>query len=205
MKIKKYKDWGIFYKILSVAAIPLLLFIILFNFLILPTIKEKLYEEKRVSIHQPVDVAYDVIAGYYEKYMENELSENDAQKQAIEALRNIRFNDDNYFWINDLAPNMVMHPIKPELEGKSLKDNKDPNGKYLFREMADVARKDGEGYVDYMWPKPGFEEPVEKISAVKLFKEFEVDSIIVVDGDKPSGVLDIQDLVKLGLLGQEHL
>jgi len=41
--------------------------------------------------------------------------------------------------------------------------------------------------------------------AVKLFKEFEVDSIIVVDGDRPCGVLDIQDLVKLGLLGQEHL
>jgi TalC/MipB family fructose-6-phosphate aldolase len=41
--------------------------------------------------------------------------------------------------------------------------------------------------------------------AVKLFKEFEVDSIVVLDGDKPSGVLDIQDLVKLGLLGQEHL
>jgi TalC/MipB family fructose-6-phosphate aldolase len=41
--------------------------------------------------------------------------------------------------------------------------------------------------------------------AVKLFKEFEVDSIIVVDGVKPAGVLDIQDLVKLGLLGQEHL
>ena len=41
--------------------------------------------------------------------------------------------------------------------------------------------------------------------AVKLFKEFEVDSIIVVDGDEPCGVLDIQDLVKIGLLGQEHL
>jgi len=41
--------------------------------------------------------------------------------------------------------------------------------------------------------------------AVKLFKEFEVDSIVVVDGDCPSGALDIQDLVKLGLLGQEHL
>jgi CBS domain-containing protein len=41
--------------------------------------------------------------------------------------------------------------------------------------------------------------------AVKLFKEFEVDSIIVVEDDKPSGVLDIQDIVKLGLLGQEHL
>jgi transaldolase len=41
--------------------------------------------------------------------------------------------------------------------------------------------------------------------AVKLFKEFEVDSIVVVDGEVPAGVLDIQDLVKLGLLGQEHL
>jgi TalC/MipB family fructose-6-phosphate aldolase len=41
--------------------------------------------------------------------------------------------------------------------------------------------------------------------AVKLFKEFEVDSIIVLDGEQPTGVLDIQDLVKLGLLGQEHL
>ena len=41
--------------------------------------------------------------------------------------------------------------------------------------------------------------------AVTLFKEFEVDSIIVLDDERPSGVLDIQDLVKLGLLGQEHL
>jgi len=41
--------------------------------------------------------------------------------------------------------------------------------------------------------------------AVKLIKEFEVDSVVVVDGERPCGVLDIQDLVKLGLLGQEHL
>jgi arabinose-5-phosphate isomerase len=41
--------------------------------------------------------------------------------------------------------------------------------------------------------------------AVKLFKQHEVDSIIVVDGNRPAGVLDIQDLVKLGLLGQERL
>jgi CBS domain-containing protein len=41
--------------------------------------------------------------------------------------------------------------------------------------------------------------------AVKLIKKAEVDSIIVVDGVKPVGVLDVQDLIKLGLLGQEHL
>jgi CBS domain-containing protein len=49
----------------------------------------------------------------------------------------------------------------------------------------------------------GKERPLDE--AVKLFKEFQVDSIVVVDGDRPCGALDIQDLVKLGLLGQEHL
>jgi transaldolase len=41
--------------------------------------------------------------------------------------------------------------------------------------------------------------------AVKIFKKAEVDSIVVVDGGRPVGVLDVQDLIKLGLLGQEHL
>jgi CBS domain-containing protein len=41
--------------------------------------------------------------------------------------------------------------------------------------------------------------------AVKAFKKAEVDSIVVVDGTRPVGVLDVQDLIKLGLLGQEHL
>ena len=40
--------------------------------------------------------------------------------------------------------------------------------------------------------------------AVKLFKEFQVDSIIVVDDDRPAGILDIQDLVRLGVLGPQR-
>ena len=66
--------------------------------------------------------------------------------------------------------------------------------------------------MDATWTQIGFSQSPVTIGqdafldeAVKLFKEFEVDSIIVIDGDKPSGVLDIQDLVRLGLLGQEHL
>ena len=41
--------------------------------------------------------------------------------------------------------------------------------------------------------------------AVKSFKQHQVDSIVVVDGKRPAGVLDVQDLIKLGLLGQERL
>ncbi|TDJ47117.1 MAG: CBS domain-containing protein [Gammaproteobacteria bacterium] len=73
-------------------------------------------------------------------------------------------------------------------------------------------QENGHDILDETLAKIGFSESPVTIGqdallneAVKLFKEFEVDSIIVVDGDKPAGVLDIQDLVKLGLLGQEHL
>jgi transaldolase len=41
--------------------------------------------------------------------------------------------------------------------------------------------------------------------AVRLFEKHQVDSIVVVDGDKPCGVLDIQDLIRQGVLGQEYL
>ncbi|MCG6282518.1 cache domain-containing protein, partial [Vibrio diabolicus] len=67
-------------------------------------------------------------------------------------------------------PTMVMHPFKPQLDGKALSEVKDPNGKALFVEMAHRARGQGEGVVYYFWPKPGAQEAVEKVSYVKLFK-----------------------------------
>jgi methyl-accepting chemotaxis protein len=67
---------------------------------------------------------------------------------------------------------MVMHPIKPELDGKSLSDMKDPNGKRIFVESTETAKTRGAGYVEYMWPKPGFAKPVPKMSYVKLVKEW---------------------------------
>jgi CBS domain-containing protein len=73
-------------------------------------------------------------------------------------------------------------------------------------------QEDGRKILDTALEKIGYTQSPVTIGAeallneaVKLFKEFEVDSIIVLDGERPTGVLDIQDLVKLGLLGQEHL
>ena len=172
MKIAKFKDWDIFYKILTVVVMPLVLFIIIFQFFVLPSIESKLYEEKRFAISQPVDVASDVVTEFYEKYSGGLLTEAEAKEQAKETIRELRFNVDNYFWINDLYPKMIMHPFKPELEGNSLKEDRDPTGKYLFVEMAEVAKINGKGFVNYMWPKPGSVEPEPKISAVKLFSEW---------------------------------
>ncbi len=94
------------------------------------------------------------------------------KNEALENIKNIRFanEDKGYFWINDLSPKMIMHPIKPSLNGKDLSQAKDPNGKFLFNEMVNVIKEKGSGYVDYQWPKPGFDTPQDKISYVTLFK-----------------------------------
>ena len=95
------------------------------------------------------------------------------QKRAKEVIANLRYdNGKGYFWINDFTPKMIMHPIKPSLNGKELSNVKDPNGKYLFKEMVEVASKKGKGVVNYMWPKPGFDKPQHKISYVEAFKEW---------------------------------
>ncbi len=63
-----------------------------------------------------------------------------------------------------------MHPMKPQLNGKSLSAVKDPTGKALFVEMVSVAKTSGAGFVHYMWPKPGSDVDVEKVSYVQMFQ-----------------------------------
>jgi len=84
----------------------------------------------------------------------------------------MRYGEDGYFWINDTRPVMVMHPIKPLLDGKDLSKITDPNGKHLFTAIVKTVQSsdDGAGYVSYLWPKPGSDKPVGKVAYVKLFK-----------------------------------
>jgi methyl-accepting chemotaxis protein len=101
-----------------------------------------------------------------------EAAEQRFMEDAKQAIAQLRYGPrgKDYFWINDMAPRMIMHPIKPELDGKDLSGSQDPNGKKLFVEFVDVCRDKGEGFVDYMWPIPGQDAPVPKLSYVKLFE-----------------------------------
>ena len=65
---------------------------------------------------------------------------------------------DTYVFLMDLDGKMIAHPIKPELtERDTMVEVKDTDGKPLFVEFVEVAGKKGQGWVDYMWPKPGEE------------------------------------------------
>ncbi len=128
---------------------------------------EKVAATYRQQLKSIVDVAHHTVAQVYAR---TDIDEAEKKRQAAALVGAMRYNEKDYLWINDMGPSMVMHPIKPALNGKDLSAFKDPQGKKLFVEMIDVCRQNGEGTVDYLWPKPGHDEPVAKLSYVKLFK-----------------------------------
>jgi len=94
------------------------------------------------------------------------------QKIVLDMVNKIRYGDkqDEYFWINDLNQVVVLHPIKPELNGKDLSNFKDPKGKFIFKEFVNICKQKTRGFSCYYWPYPGKDEPVPKISYVSLYK-----------------------------------
>ena len=95
------------------------------------------------------------------------------KKETIETISQMRYGKTGYFWINDMQPKMIMHPISTSLNGKSLKNYKDPNGIYLFNEMVKICKNGkNEGVVNYSWIKPGHKIPEAKLSYVKKFKQW---------------------------------
>jgi methyl-accepting chemotaxis protein len=137
---------------------------------LLPLIDSKLTSAKEATTQHVVEVAWNVLDNYNEQARKGTLTVEEAQKKAQAQINKIRYAGSEYIWINDLVPKMIMHPIKPELDGQNLSATKDPNGKSLFLDMVKVCKEKGGGFVTYMWPKPGFQEPVPKISYVKLYE-----------------------------------
>jgi methyl-accepting chemotaxis protein len=135
------------------------------------TSKEKVKAEVQAYLKEQTGFMLSIMEGTYEKY-KGTVSDDELKELIRNAVKSTRYGKTGYFWINDTAAKIVMHPIKPQLDGKDLANYKDKGGKKIFSEFARVASSNGEGFVDYVWPKPGFEAPQDKVSFVKLFKPF---------------------------------
>ena len=116
-----------------------------------------------------VEIAYSVVAHYQAEEQAGRLTREQAQDAAKAAVGAMRYGADDYFWINDMHPNMVMHPMKPALNGKDLSENKDADGVLMFKEFVGVVQRQGEGFVAYQWAKPNQDGASPKISYVKGF------------------------------------
>jgi len=135
------------------------------------TSKEKIELEVRDHLTEQMGFLYSIIENEYQKNRYN-LTPEELKENIKGLIEETRYGKTGYFWINDLDAKMIMHPIFPKLNGQDLYNWKDKNGKKIFKEFAKLANKDGRGFVDYVWPKPGFEKPQPKISYVRIFRPY---------------------------------
>ncbi|MBZ5571492.1 MAG: cache domain-containing protein [Acidobacteriia bacterium] len=105
-----------FYAIIAVAAL---------GFLTLSCVwlvqeRSHVLKAREDELQRLVDGPYSILTDYHRMEKDGQLSRPEAQKRALAIIRVMRYDRDNYFWINDLHPTMVMHPIQPQLEGQDL-------------------------------------------------------------------------------------
>jgi methyl-accepting chemotaxis protein len=129
-----------------------------------------LKQQREQELSHLSQIALGIAKEEFDASARDQASDELARKKAADRISKMRYGNGDYFWINDLGPRMIMHPIKPELNGQDLTSNKDPNGKQLFVEFASVVKRQGSGFVDYQWPKPGKDAPQPKLSFVTGFE-----------------------------------
>ncbi|MGE5470865.1 MAG: cache domain-containing protein [Bacteroidota bacterium] len=135
-------------------------------------LRQSLQQEKEAAIRQVVESGYGVLAHYSALEDNGSLSREAAQAAAMATIKALRYNERDYFWINDdhLPSRMVMHPIQPELDGQPLLGEKyncatslragldgpfvaTDGKKNLTEAFVEVVAHSGQGYVTYPWPK----------------------------------------------------
>ena len=140
----------------------------------------KFYERRLQGI---INTAEIIVKRHQKMVLDGKTSLTQAKNRAQAEIKELRFDGGTgYIWINDTTrpyPKMVMHPISPDLDGKILNNEKYNSAqgikKNLFIAFLDVTSTQGDGYVDYLWPKPtadGLTEQKPKLSYVKRFDEW---------------------------------
>lgn len=140
--------------------------------IIVPAFERGILDQKREMIRELTNSAWNILAKYENDVRAGLTGGDEAKRAAVAQIQNLHYGSQmkDYFWINDTRPVMIIHPYRSDLNGRDLSDFKDPRGKRLFVEMAETVKRDGAGYVDYMWQhKDDPTRILPKLSYVKGF------------------------------------
>ena len=175
MEAKIVKNWfqAIPIRILLPVVLTVALFVGTIFLLILPILEDRMMNDKREMIRELTETAWSVLDAYRKKEISGQMSSSDARGRAVEELRRGCATDPNPRTISGSTTCiriLIMHPYRPDLEGKDISGFSDPNGKKLFVEFVKTVKNGGAGYVDYQWQwKDDPQRIVPKISYVKGF------------------------------------
>lgn len=119
-------------------------------------------KEELQSVSAPIVTALDAFRSAADS---GQLTAEQAQQDALEMLKTIRYGNEDYFFTYDRTMTAIAHP-DDKFQGRNLIDLQDADGKYVLREIRDVALSQGSGFVDYRWVRLNADEPSPKIGYV---------------------------------------
>ncbi len=167
------RSWTTFFlKLVLPTLITIALFIISIFFIYIPELEDDMMQFKRELTKELTQTAVSILEEYAEEERNGNMTREEAQSHAIKRINNLRYGEENkdYFWITDMQTRMVVHPYRPDLNGKDVSNEVDRHGKKLFAEFTKTVNLSGEGYVNYMWQwKDKQSMVVPKLSYVKGF------------------------------------
>ncbi|MEJ8553184.1 methyl-accepting chemotaxis protein [Tepidibacter sp. Z1-5] len=129
-------------------------------------------EDYNAMIKQQVDSVITMLDSIYSKYETGELTLEEAKKQGADIVRDVRYGEEGYFWIDTYdGENVVL--LGKDVEGTNRINLQDTTGKYIIQEIISNGLKEGGGYTDYLFPKKGEEKASPKRAYSRAFKQFE--------------------------------
>ena len=131
---------------------------------------DSIFAARRAQLQTVTQVAYKIIEGQYQEFKNGKVSEADAQDRAKAAIRLLRYNEKDYFFVQNDTGVTIVHGVRPDQEGV-LSPTPAADGRPLWVAFHDVATSKGEGFVDYQYAKPGepLDHPSPKLSFIKWF------------------------------------
>ncbi len=136
-------------------------------------LRTALLENYDMDIKHQVQNVVSMIDGIYKLHKSGRLTLKEAEFLAKEAVRNIRYGKEGYFWIDDYDGVNIMHPYKPQLEGKNRITARDVNNELLIKHIIENGRKEGGGFTEFYFTKAGGKVPLRKRGYSLSFKPFQ--------------------------------
>ena len=135
--------------------------------------RTRLEDDVKTELKNETQEAMSICAVMYAKYQAGELSMEEAQKNAADLIRELKYNDGaGYFWV-DTSKGINVVLLGRDTEGQSRWDAVDPNGTYFIQEMIKNGMQEGGGYTNLMFAKPNETEPLPKVNYTAYYEPFD--------------------------------
>ncbi len=91
----------------------------------------------------------------------------DAARQAFQQKGGEYYPSGLYVFVQDMDGKTLIHAANPKLDGKVLIKMKDPKGVYFIKDMVEIAKTEGSGWINYMWKNPETAKLAAKVTYVQ--------------------------------------